>query len=534
MKRSKLLYGFLFFLSVAFLINIGTLVLIHEEPRRGIITFEMLKSHNFLQPTVLGEPYYRKPPFHNWLLALFSLLFGGVKELSLRLPSAVAVLLTGLLIFLTGRRLTGEREALAGALIYTTFFVVLIGYGTKCEPDTLFGLLAGGAPLVWFYLMREKRELPAWIAGYLMTGLALLTKGLPALQFFWAFLISYGLVTGRWKELLSLKHLSGALTGLSPFFLWLLEVRSTVAAKTLMSEVLSRAPGEIPLLKTLKNYLTFPLRLIAATIPWSLILIYYGVKKKIKLPRGEAERVLLGAFILDALIYWLFPGSRLRYLIPALPLLALLSGKLLYSQVIIHKRAKEIIRFTSQLAVPVGIVAGILATANPSLILKETVIFIGFLYGVYFFLAPRFEITRVVFLWALLMLVVRGFYSSYFYPVAQYRYPPVREVAEQIARDTEGFNLYTKTRYLQLCFYVERDRDRILRFNPHPPADSLFLSQKREGFTLKEYSLGKHRFYLCSYGIKSLPGRRQSQEEPGRQKPGKQSHSKEKGESPQG
>ena len=116
---------------LSFLINLGTLVLIHEEPRRGIITFEMLVSHNFLQPTVLGEPYFKKPPFHNWVLALFSLLFGSVKELSLRFPSALSVVGTSLLLFFLGRELVGVRGALFGALIYPTFFVVLIGYETK-------------------------------------------------------------------------------------------------------------------------------------------------------------------------------------------------------------------------------------------------------------------------------------------------------------------------------------------------------------------------------------------------------------------
>ncbi len=533
-KESNLLKWFFVFLFIAFLINVGTLVLIHEEPRRGIITFEMLKSHNFLQPTVLGEPYYKNPPFHNWILAISSLLLGGVKEVSLRLPSGIWVIATGLIIFLTGRRLLGEREALLGALIYPTFFVVLIGYGTKCEPDTLFAFLVSSSYLLWLYFLKEGRELLGWTVGYFFVGLALLTKGLPAIQFFLVTALSYALVTKRWREVLGWRNPLGALIGLSPFFLWIAAVKSDVAIKTLLAEVISRAPGEVPLLKSLKRYLSYPFRLVVATVPWSLVGLYYGLKNEGKPLRGEVERVLITAFLIDALIYWLFPGSRLRYLMPALPLLALYLGALLREVQILHKRAKEILKFTAQVIVPVGIVAGIVATGNPSLILKETVIFIAFLYGVYFFLAPRVNITSVVLLWTILMLIFRGFYSSYFYPIAQHRYPPIREVAEEIVKDSSGFPLYTKTKYLQLCFYVERGRGEILRYLENPPPDSLFLSQRKEGRVLKEYKLGKHTFYLCSYKIKSLPKSEGSEEGPLRQSPGKRSHSKERGESPEG
>lgn len=535
-RESSLLKWFLAFLLFAFVINIGVLVLIHEEPRRGIITFEMLKRWDFLQPTVLGEPYYKKPPFHNWVLALFSVVLGGVKELSLRLPSALSVALTSVAIYGFGKELFGRRTALFGSLIYPTFYIVLIGYGTKCEPDTLFTLLITVAGLGWLYFKEKGKELPAWLTGYFFTSLALLTKGLPAIQFFYALLTAYAFTLKRWRELFTKEHLLGALIGLSPFFGWLLAVKTDVAVKTLLSEVLSRAPGagEFQLIKTLKKYISYPFRLITATFPWSFLLIFYWFKRRLNLELQPLHRVLAVAFLIDALIYWAFPGSRLRYLMPGLPLLALLSGHLLSEAQLIHKRAREILRFTIQLIVPVGIVAGVIVSKNPSLTLRETVIFVAFLYSLYFFFAPKFRITYIVVLTATLMLIFRAFYSSYYYPIAQLKYPPVRETAQQIARDSEGFKLYTKTKYLQLCFYVERARDEILYFNPRPPEESLFLSQKREGFVLKEYQLGKHRFYLCSYGVKSLPERRQSEEERGQQSPERRNRSKGKEESPQG
>ena len=532
--ESNFLKWFLSLLLLSFLVNIGVLVLIHEEPRRGIITFEMLKNHNFLQPTVLGIPYFKKPPLHEWLTSFFSLLLGGVSEISLRVPSAVSVMLTSVVIFLGVRRFFGSRVALFGSIIYPTFYVVLIGYGSKCEPDTLFSLLITLSVLGLFYFFERGKFLAGWVVGYLFTSLALLTKGLPAVQFFYFFVLSYLFVKGELRKLFTLSHVAGFLVGLSPFLLWLSAVKTDQAVKTLLAEVISRAPGSVPVLKTVKNYITYPFRLAAAVFPWSLVFLYYLYKRGGgELPADRSLRVFLLAFTLDALLYWLFPGSRLRYLMPALPLLAVLLGYYLSDFTVIHKRAKEIVRFTAELIVPVAIVAGVIVSKNPSLILKSTLEFLAVLYAVYFLFLPRFNFTYVVVLVSVLMLIIRGFYSSYYYPVAQLKYPPVREVAERIAEDSRGYPLFTKTTYLQLCFYVENSKGEVLRFTASPPKNALFLSSRPECNVLKEYRLGKHRFYLCSCGITSLKPQGVLGEQK-RHSQGKQNRSMEREASPEG
>ena len=505
--ESSFLKWFLTLLFVSFLINIGVLVLIHEEPRRGIITFEMLKNHNFLQPTVLGIPYFKKPPLHEWITSIFSVISGQVCEFSLRVPSSIAVVLTSITIFLGTRKLLNEKIALFGALIYPTFYMVLIGYGSKCEPDTLFSLFVTLATFSWLYLIEREKRLLAWISGYFFTSLALLTKGLPALQFFYFFVFSYLFLKKELRKFISISHLIGLFVGLLPFIGWLLAVKTDQAVKTLFSEVLARAPGKVSSFVALKNYLTYPLRLVGATFPWSIVAVYYWLKNRNwELPQNRILKTFLLAFALDGLLYWVFPGSRLRYLMPALPLLAVLLGYYLANYTFVHKRAKEIIRFTAELTVPVAIVAGILVSKNPALVLKSTLEFILVLYVVYFFFLPKFrvEITYAVVLFSVLMLLLRAFYSSYYYPIAQLKYPPVRQVAARIAADSKGYPLFTKTTYLQLCFYVEKERDAVLRFTPSPPPNALFLTQKPEGYTLREYKLGKRKFYLCSYGITSL------------------------------
>ncbi|WP_297446480.1 glycosyltransferase family 39 protein, partial [Desulfurobacterium sp.] len=182
--ESRFLKWFLTLLFLTLIVNIWVFILIHEEPRRGIITLEMLIKKDFFQPTVLGIPYFKKPPFHEWITSAISVLLGEVSEFSLRLPSAISVVLTSVVLFYVNKHFFKERVALFSAIIYSTFYIVLIGYGSKCEPDTLFSLLITLATLGWFFFFEKQRELAAWITGYMFTSFALLTKGLPAIQFF--------------------------------------------------------------------------------------------------------------------------------------------------------------------------------------------------------------------------------------------------------------------------------------------------------------------------------------------------------------
>ena len=513
MTEKKTLKYTLILLFFSLFANLGTFTLHHEEPRRGIITFEMLKTGNFLQPTVLGEPYFKKPPFHEWITSITSFIAGHVSEFTLRFPSVLAVLLTSLLIYLFGKRFLDKKTAIFGALIYPTFFVVLFGYSTKCEPDVLFSLMVTLSIFSWFYFLKNGKVLTAWILGYFFMSLALLTKGLPAIHFFYISVFSYAIIWRKEiKKILTPLHLLGAIIGLIPFTAWLFAVNTKKALLTLVYEVIARAPEHHSITFTIKRYLSFPFRLIAATVPWSLIIIYYYLKKKIPVKllfENETVKFLLLSSFLNIAVYWIFPGSRLRYVIPALPMLSLVIAYALKEQVILHKRAKKSFQFFLEISVPVLIVAGVIISHNSSLILKETIAFLAFSYFLYFYVLPKINFTNLVTFTFLFMVLLRGIYSCYYIPIAQLKYPPYRAEGKKVAEITKDFSLFTKTKYLQFCFYVETFRDKILKFTKHPPKNSLFLSEKPEANVLYTAKVGKKTFYVCSYSVKELkiPGK---------------------------
>ena len=71
-KNSNSLFFLLLLLYIlSVIINWSILPLDGEEPRRALVSIEMLESGNYIMPTVFGWPYYNKPPIYNWILSFF-------------------------------------------------------------------------------------------------------------------------------------------------------------------------------------------------------------------------------------------------------------------------------------------------------------------------------------------------------------------------------------------------------------------------------------------------------------------------------
>src|SRR5947209_9422011 len=75
---------------------LGTPELRSEEGHRVLPAIEMLKTGNFLVPSIGGQPYLRKPPLVNWMIAGVFKLTDTRNEWTARLPSALSVLVASL------------------------------------------------------------------------------------------------------------------------------------------------------------------------------------------------------------------------------------------------------------------------------------------------------------------------------------------------------------------------------------------------------------------------------------------------------
>src|SRR5438270_7819327 len=78
--------------AAIYLPALGSLAIKGEEGRRILPAVRMLETGDYMVPQVGGEPYLRKPPLINWLVAVSLKIFGRRNEWTARLPSALCVL----------------------------------------------------------------------------------------------------------------------------------------------------------------------------------------------------------------------------------------------------------------------------------------------------------------------------------------------------------------------------------------------------------------------------------------------------------
>src|SRR5690242_919409 len=114
MTRSLLLVTLVW--AVIYLPHLGTLELKSEEGRRVLPAVTMLETGNYIVPQIGSEPYLRKPPLVNWLVAA-SFKFSGLRnEWMARLPSVIAMFAVALGFLLIAQQALGPNGSLAASM----------------------------------------------------------------------------------------------------------------------------------------------------------------------------------------------------------------------------------------------------------------------------------------------------------------------------------------------------------------------------------------------------------------------------------
>src|SRR6201982_1409340 len=104
--------------AAIYLPGLGTLEIKGEEGRRSLPAIPMLETGNSRVLQVGSEPYFRKPPLVNWLVAASFKLTGVRNEWTARVPSALACLALALSFVTRGRRALGTTGSLLAAMFW--------------------------------------------------------------------------------------------------------------------------------------------------------------------------------------------------------------------------------------------------------------------------------------------------------------------------------------------------------------------------------------------------------------------------------
>jgi 4-amino-4-deoxy-L-arabinose transferase-like glycosyltransferase len=157
-----------------------------NEPIYGRAVVEMAERGDWTMPTVNGKVFAEKPIGYYWAARAISLLFGGISEWTLRVPSALAGVGSVLLTYLFVLPYCGRRRAwIAAALLATMFQVFWTARAVQMDILVLGSMLGVLVPLTRMidFGMRPSR---AWALAGLAAGAGFLAKGpvawvLPAL-----------------------------------------------------------------------------------------------------------------------------------------------------------------------------------------------------------------------------------------------------------------------------------------------------------------------------------------------------------------
>jgi len=170
------------FAATVMLTNLGpTRTLTHHEVLFAQPAKEMLATGNWVVPKFLGVPSTYKPPGTHWVLAATMALTGSQAEWVLRFPSALATIITALLIAaMTARWFGTLTGVVAGLMQVTLYYVLQLGRLAECDiflitcmTGAFFAFAAGNVE------SPRGRSNARWLPWlfYTCVGLAYLFKG---------------------------------------------------------------------------------------------------------------------------------------------------------------------------------------------------------------------------------------------------------------------------------------------------------------------------------------------------------------------
>ncbi len=156
-----------------------------NEAQRATPPAEMVRSGDYVIPTINDVPYLVKPPLLYWVTAGVYTFTGYINEWTARIPTALAGAITVLLLYLLLRREMGETPARWTALAYLTapYALERMRWSNLDIPLALVVLLT-----IWALWRATRSDDPRrrWamlIGGGVAFGAALLLKGPPAFLF---------------------------------------------------------------------------------------------------------------------------------------------------------------------------------------------------------------------------------------------------------------------------------------------------------------------------------------------------------------
>jgi 4-amino-4-deoxy-L-arabinose transferase-like glycosyltransferase len=340
-KRAWLLFFLVAFLF--YLYGLGRLPLIGpDEPRYAQVAREMLMRGDPITPTLGDKPWFEKPALLYWMMMASFGAF-GVTEWAARLGPACSGLLTGLLIYFTGRRVEREDEKKersglgfwSGAALLSSAGMIIFSRGASFDIIVTMTLTAALSCFLLSELATTQRERRWWLAGfYAGIGASLLAKGLIGIVIPFGVVAVYFVARRRWP---GRSLLSSLLWGLPLSMLIAAIWYGPITARhgwTFIDQFIIQHHFARYLSNKYNHpqpFYFYPPLMALFILPWTAVLVAALASARRWKWRGtdavSKARIFALAWLVVPIAFFSLSGSKLPgYILPALPGAALLIG----------------------------------------------------------------------------------------------------------------------------------------------------------------------------------------------------------------
>ena len=291
------------------------------ESRWAAVTLQMILKNDYLHPFLYTGPYYDKPLLSYWLILGCAKIIGNLNEWALRLPSALAAIITVYCTYKIGYLLVSRNAGLiAGWLLITLFSFDFWGRTASADMLNAAGIMLA---TLWYVQCRPNPSFGKYLLFFAIIALTCLCKGLigalPLLIIFPDLVINQ-----EWKKHINLSLLIALLIGagiyLLPFFLSAYFGNQQVQTNGLVEvfrENIQRFFAPFDHHAPFYIYLIYlPLYLL----PWTILLLpALGYDLWHWRSLKPNQRWLIKIIIILLLVLSLSGGKRSYYILPSLP-----------------------------------------------------------------------------------------------------------------------------------------------------------------------------------------------------------------------
>ena len=307
-----------------------------DEPRFVLVAKEMVESGNYVMPHRNKKPYPDKPPLYFWLIVASSKLTGGFNTPAGILPVAISGALSIILVFLIALKIGYSEEiAFASSLIFASCTKVW-WQSSHAQIDMVLSFLIYLSVYHALLYLKDRKQWALTLSFFFM-GLATLTKGPVGLIIPLGSIITYLVITNKWKET-KLFNIKTVFAYIFPVGLWLtlLIIQALSGRQTAYLENILFKQTVVRFAKSWHHFQPvyyYVKVLIYDFFPWSIFLYYFlwqiwKNRKEIKLT--DSQKFLFSWFLFTVIFFSIPSGKRGLYILPMYPAISIITADFLF------------------------------------------------------------------------------------------------------------------------------------------------------------------------------------------------------------